>query len=332
MVLSATEKQHPQLSYKIDYAQQGRAESGVAAFQIFDEVLTDVTNKRVLFDRRDPDASPLKSALQFIETDRGIFAAIRKARANGTPADIPALVAECSADISRFARFRLAPYALSRPGSMPELGVGQAETAPPRLGYDGEGLSSFLYYINETDHPSSAAIEGKLQLVFPDFQEFEFTTLGAQRVAFAIRFKNQRDAIQAVRLSDGILIFLGLMALLHSAAPPPVMLIEEPENGLTPTALKAFYAAVRELALHDAQKERSQILMSSHSPFVICEAWNGQDRDFIHQVKSVNGQAIVKKFSDVVAENKIALGKDESGHRTVLGLRNAEEIMSGYLS
>jgi hypothetical protein len=71
---------------------------------------------------------------------------------------------------------------------------------------------------------------------------------------------------------------------------------------------------------------------SSHSPFVICEAWNGEDRDFIHQVKIIDGKAVIRKFSEVVAEHHIQLAKDSDGKRTHLSLGNAEEIMSGYLS
>ena len=59
-------------------------------------------------------------------------------------------------------------------------------------------------------------------------------------------------------------------------------MIEEPENGLTPQAVKSFYAAVRALAYNQNVEQRSQILLSSHSAFVMCEAWNGEDRDFIH--------------------------------------------------
>jgi predicted ATPase len=109
-------------------------------------------------------------------------------------------------------------------------------------------------------------------------------------------------------------------------------MIEEPENGLTPQAVKSFYGAVRALAYNDDPEHRSQVLLSSHSPYVICEAWNGEDRDFIHQVKVLDGKAQIRKFSAVVADQQIQLRKDKVGERTVLGLVNAEEIMAGYLS
>lgn len=119
-------------------------------------------------------------------------------------------------------------------------------------------------------------------------------------------------------MSHGNLIFVGLMVLTHSQNRPPVMLIEEPENGLTPAAVKRFYQAARNLAFKEDQAQRSQVLIS----FVICEAWNGEDRDFIHQVKVENGACVVRKLSDAIKEHRIPLAKDDSGKRTHLGLKD----------
>jgi predicted ATPase len=109
------------------------------------------------------------------------------------------------------------------------------------------------------------------------------------------------------------------------------MLIEEPENGLTPTALREFYKAARELAYRE-DGPSSQILLSSHSPFIICEAWNGEDRDFIHQFKVENGHTVIRNFSAVIKEAGAVLAKDDAGKPTHLSLRNAELLMAGYLS
>jgi hypothetical protein len=154
---------------------------------------------------------------------------------------------------------------------------------------------------------------------------------GAYKVWFSMQFHDERGTVPSVRISHGLLLFLGLMVLVYSPNRPPVMLIQEPENGLTPTALKEFYKAVRELAHREDVTQRSQVLISSHSPFIICEAWNGDDREFIHQVKVENGRAVIRKFSEAIKEQGIQLQKDKSGQRTILGLRTAEELMSGYL-
>jgi hypothetical protein len=41
---------------------------------------------------------------------------------------------------------------------------------------------------------------------------------------------------------------------------------------------------------------------------------------------------VIRKFSEAIEEQKIQLQKDKAGERTIVGLRTAEEVMSGYLS
>lgn len=41
----------------------------------------------------------------------------------------------------------------------------------------------------------------------------------------------------------------------------------------------------------------------------MCEAWNGEDQDFIHQVKIENGQCEIRKLSEVIALNAGHLAK-----------------------
>ncbi|MGH9512354.1 MAG: AAA family ATPase [Terriglobales bacterium] len=282
----------------------------------------------MLFDRKDIDSSPLK-AVKFIEEDRGIFAALRAAFLSKVPEAKFESLGDTAREISRFNRFRLAPYDLAGPSAIPDL---TENGNPPRLGHTGSDLAACLYHMQEKKDPALASVLEQLRQVVPGFKGFEFSFSGSDRVAFSMDFEDNRGTVTAVRLSDGLLLFLGLMVLTYSSNRPPVMLIEEPENGLTPTALKRFYQAVRELAFAKDPSKRSQILISSHSPFIICEAWNGEDKDFIHQVKIENGYAVVRNLSHAVKDQKIVLGKDDTGKRTVLGLRNAEELMSGYLA
>jgi predicted ATPase len=76
--------------------------------------------------------------------------------------------------------------------------------------------------------------------------------------------------VPAVRISSGLLLYVGLTVLIYSPNRPPVLMIEEPENGLTLGAIHEFYNAVRELAFRaDESHSKPSILISSHSPFVI---------------------------------------------------------------
>lgn len=329
VVLSANAGDERSLRYEIDYSQTSGGDGGAPGFRIAHESLMELPANRVLFDRRDIDSSPMKTAIKFIEDDRGVFAALRAAYLNNMQEPGFEWLGETAREISRFNRFRLTPYSLAGTSPLPDL---TEDAAPPRLGHTGEDLAACLYYMMEKKDPALSAILEKVKHVVPGFKGFDFTFSGSDRVAFSIEFEDERGTVSAVRLSDGMLLLIGLMVLTYSPNRPPVMLIEEPENGLTPTALKSFYQAIRELSMADATSKRSQILISSHSPFVICEAWNGEDRDFIHQVKIKDGHAIVRKFTEAVAEQGVVLGIDDTGARTVLGLRNAEELMAGYLS
>jgi predicted ATPase len=330
-ILSRTQNSVEALRYRVDYTQQGAAEGGFPMFQITNEVLELFPSKTVLFDRNhNPYSSPLKSAVKFLENDRGIFAAVRAAKLAGAGDDGNELVAHCATEISRFNRFRLNPFTLAGFSRLPDISA--EKPVPPRLGHEGEDLAACLYYMQETNDPALQTILEKIQAVVPGFQKFDFNIYAADRLAWAMQFGDERGLTPSVRISHGTLLFVGLMVLCYSPNRPPVMLIEEPENGLTPTSLREFYRAARELAHRDDEEKRSQILISSHSPFIICEAWNGDDRDFIHQFKVEDGHSVVRKFSEVITQQGAVLAKDDLGKATRLGLRNAELLMAGYLA
>ena len=67
----------------------------------------------------------------------------------------------------------------------------------------------------------------------------------------------------AVRLSDGTLRFLGLLAILLSPSPVPLICIDEPEMGLHPDAIHLL----AELMI-DASK-RTQLIVTTHSDVLI---------------------------------------------------------------
>ena len=328
VMMSKVQSQAERLDYSINYSQQGIAEPGNPTFEIKTEslVLNSAKKSTKLFDRDHASTSPLKKALRYVAEDYGILAAVRKAVFEGLDDGIQ-IVSDCSKEIGRFNRFRLSPGELSKPSRIPDM-IGDTQ---PRLDYEGADLAACLYYMKETEDPVLETIMVEVQQVLPNFDSFEFNFVGVDKVGFSMRFTDGRGAITAARMSHGNLIFLGLMVLTYSKNRPPVMLIEEPENGLTPAALKRFYQAVRALAFREDEAQRSQVLISSHSPFIVCEAWNGDDRDFIQQLKIEDGVCVARKLSDAIEEQGVVLAK-ESGKRTSLGLRNAEELMSGYFA
>lgn len=326
VAMSRSAEDNTRLVYEIDYAQTGTAEDE-PTFGIPTERVIKQPGDVVLFDRTDPDRYPITRSVT-LENDRSLFAAIRHAQMAGQTVEMDDLLSYCTQHISRFNKFRLDPAVLAQPYRLPD----PTRTAAPWVGYHGEDLASTLYHLNETRDPTLDGIRERMKTIEPTFLDFDFNTVGTERIAFALKYSDARQTVPSVRLSSGTLTYLGLIVLISTPNRPPVLMVEEPENGLTPQAVRSFYDAVRALAYHRVPEQRSQVLLSSHSPFVICEAWNGEDRDFIHQVKVVNGKAQIRKFADVIAEQGIQLRKDTVGNRTLLGLSTAEEVMSGYMA
>jgi predicted ATPase len=194
VTFSRTVKGTDALRYRVDYTQQGTAESGYPSFLITHEVLEQMPQNVELFNRNNnPEASPLKSALKYLEEDRGIFAAVRAARLTSGEGNENELVVHSAAEISRFNRFRLNPFILAGSSRLPEISADNL--VPPRLGHEGEDLAACLYYLAETKDPSLKIILERVQSVLPGFQGFEFNIFGSDRLAWAMQFDDDRGVI-----------------------------------------------------------------------------------------------------------------------------------------
>ena len=227
VLMSVTPDSADKVRYKIDYSQGAKGGEGTQPhFEIHTESLE--VDGQILFDRNDPDGSVLQGALNYLGPDTGILSAVRRSEIAGA-AVVPTVVVELAKEVSRLNRFRLEPYALRGASPLPDL------TAPdaPRIGHAGENAAATLYFLDKTGSPALTHIVDGLKRALPDFDSFEFNTVGAQRIGFSMRFTDVRESITAPRLSDGQLLVVGLMALLHGPGRPPVLMVEEPENGLT---------------------------------------------------------------------------------------------------
>lgn len=310
------------LTYEISYGAQGDS------YTIHRELIT--SGGATLFDREEADRFQVGGAAKYLAHDRGILAAIRQARVRGDYVDEVPLLTSVAQGVSRISKYRLEPSNLARPSRLPEDGSdGEADT--PRLSYEGEDLPSVLYHLSETEDPSMSVIQEECARAIPGFTRFEFNTVGVNKVGFSAVFADARGVVPAANLSDGTLNFVGLMALLTSADRNPIVCLEEPENGLTPRVLRALHAIMERAADGSLTGTPLQLLISSHSPYTVCEAWEGGAPEFLYQMRSDAGFTVIHPFSDIVAHHQIQLEKDSSGKRTRLNLSNAENIMEGYL-
>jgi len=308
------------LKYSIEFSQQPNSELE-PTYSIHNEELISGTTQ--LFSRSE-DICNFSGLPELQYADRSIFAAIRRVRWTTEFIDNNLLLAQCALQVSSVGRYRLDPTLMARAGKVVEVKPGDTEASlvAPWLSYHGEDLASVLYFLHETENPLMEKIVNLVAEGIHGFEGFVFNRVGSDKVGFSAKFSDQRGSVVAPNLSDGTLSMIGLVTLALAPGRPGILCIEEPENGLTPKATRVFYRTVRELAA--SNENPAQVLLSSHSPFVIVDAWNGEDRDFIYQCHPAQGSAKVEKFSEIVQR----AGTLRAGGE--IGLALAEQIMDGF--
>lgn len=127
------------------------------------------------------------------------------------------------------------------------------------LRQDAGNLAALLLKM-KADHPSHyERIVKTIRLVAPFFGDFELkeVTPGQTQLLWKERFADM--IYYPHQLSDGSIRFICLATLLLQPAPPPTIIIDEPELGLHPYAIEVLAGLLREAA------SRSQLIISTQS-------------------------------------------------------------------
>jgi len=106
----------------------------------------------------------------------------------------------------------------------------------------------------------------------------------------AVKEKGTEQPVPAVRLSDGTLNFLCLMAVLLDANPPPLICLDEPELGLHPDALQLVAEVLRDTA------ERSQLIVATHSEALV-DALSGKPEAVVVCERDFDNATTFKRLS-----------------------------------
>ncbi len=152
-----------------------------------------------------------------------------------------------------------------------------------RLDRDGFGLATLLDDILSFDSGLFEKIKSEFCKYFPQFTGIRLNTeigvsrdngtLGAygvtERAGKGIHLVSHGRDVPAQQASDGAILFLGILALAHLPEPPPLLLIEEPENGIYPKRLEEVVRLLKQLVQRTDGDPFPQIILSTHSPYVL---------------------------------------------------------------
>jgi predicted ATPase len=121
---------------------------------------------------------------------------------------------------------------------------------------DGGNLPAYLYYLQEKHPLNFKRIEKIIQSVVPFFDRFNLSPafLDEEKILLEWTEKEHPETyFNANHLSDGSLRFIALVTLLMQPNLPKVIIIDEPELGLHPTAINKLSGLIKSAAAKDCQ-------------------------------------------------------------------------------
>lgn len=129
---------------------------------------------------------------------------------------------------------------------------------------EGENLISFLYGIRETKLVVYNLIIKTIQSIAPYFRDFYFAPEESGKIRLRWQSKYS-DTIYGVNdLSDGTIRFIALSVLFLQPNPPHVIIIDEPELGLHPTAIAKLAGLIKSVS-----RKGTQVILATQSTDLI---------------------------------------------------------------
>ncbi len=175
---------------------------------------------------------------------------------------------------------RLNPEAMVDPKPLHRVG-GYLPLAP-----DGSNIAEYLLDIRGQDPNIIDGIIETIQVILPYVQEVQPVITSEIGRSVYLQLWEQKFNLPGWLFSTGTLRLVALLALLRHPEPPPLIVIEELENGLDPRTIGLIVEEIREVV----RSGRSQIVVTTHSPYLLdllplsslifVERVNGQPRFF----------------------------------------------------
>jgi predicted ATPase len=133
---------------------------------------------------------------------------------------------------------------------------------------EGNNLASFLYYLQNTYPSNYKRIVSYINQIMPQFKDFylEPNKKGYVSLKWTDIYPNDYVFLPE-QFSDGTIRFIALATLLlqPKKTMPNVIIIDEPELGLHPSAIGQLAAMLKEAAMH------AQVIVATQSPGLIDE-------------------------------------------------------------
>lgn len=135
-----------------------------------------------------------------------------------------------------------------------------------RLARDGSNIADFLLDLRRQDQNAFDGIVETMAYVLPYAKDIQpsLTSSEIERKAW-LQLTEAGFKVPGWMLSTGTLRLLALLALLRHPKPPPLIVIEEIENGLDPRSIHLLVEEIRNAVLDGI----TQVILTTHSPYLL---------------------------------------------------------------
>lgn len=168
---------------------------------------------------------------------------------------------------------------------------------------DASNLAAYLYMLKESEAEYYDRIVKTIQLIIPFFKSFVLrpNALNPDTIRLDWQDKFSDKVFNASSLSDGSLRFICMATLLLQPKLPKLIILDEPELGLHPTAISVLAGLLKKAS------NRSQVIISTQSVNLV----NEFDAENVIVVDRDEGASIFKKLDPEKLEewlNNYSLG------------------------
>jgi predicted ATPase len=134
-----------------------------------------------------------------------------------------------------------------------------------RLAKDGSNIAQYLLDIRTKDSNAFDGIVETLQYVLPYTRDLQPSLTSELERTVYLQLTEADFKVPGWLLSTGTLRLLCLLALLRHPDPPPLIVIEEIENGLDPRTVNLVVDEIRDAV----EAGRTQLILTTHSPYLL---------------------------------------------------------------
>ncbi len=141
----------------------------------------------------------------------------------------------------------------------------QRASSQVRLAKDGSNVAEYLLSIRELDAQAFEGIVETLMYVLPYAKNIQPSITSELERTVYLQLTEKEFKVPGWLLSSGTLRVLALLCVLRHPTPPPLIVIEELENGLDPRTVQLILDEIRYLTTSG----KSQVIFTTHSPYLL---------------------------------------------------------------